>query len=143
MTAHRYLAPLRRLEATKPFAEHEAWWLFRAAALAEAAGWTILIAGILIRHYQLPGSRIAVPIAGQVHGTIFIAYFGVLLATYSSLNWSRRKFLAAIVAGIPPYGTLAFEQWAAWTRSNKNCRLQFRSIVLHALAPQPPELADS
>ena len=83
------------------------------AAFSEAVGWTLLITGITIRYFGLPGRDIAVPIAGQIHGTIFLIYFGVMAAIYGSLGWSRRKFLLAVLAGVPPYGSLIFEQWMA------------------------------
>ncbi len=125
---------LSRLEAIRPFTEDEAWTLFKIAALSEAAGWTLLIAGILVRHYGWPGRNIAVPITGQIHGTIFLAYFGVLLTVYSSLRWPRRKFLLAALAGVPPFGTLIFEQWAAWTRRNQRCRIHFRCSALTVIS---------
>jgi integral membrane protein len=121
---------LKMFEATRPFSEAEAWGLFRIAALSEAVGWTLLIIGIGIERYHLPGHQFAVPIAGRIHGTIFIAYFGVLIAVYGSLRWSRGKFLVAILAGIPPYGTLVFEQWAAWSRSTKRRRIYLHSMTL-------------
>lgn len=121
---------LRKLEATQPFTESEAWGLFRIAALSEAFGWTLLITGILINHYHLPGHHFAVPLAGQIHGTIFIAYFGILIAVYSSLEWSRQKFLLAVLAGIPPYGTLVFEQWTAHKRRATQRQVYFHSMLL-------------
>jgi integral membrane protein len=110
------LSLLRKLEASHPFTEQEAWGLFRLAAIGEAVGWTVLITGILIRKYKLPGHTFAVILAGQIHGTLFIVYFGILIATYSSLGWSRKKFLLAVLVGVPPYGTLLFEQWAMHLR---------------------------
>lgn len=127
------LAFLSKLEAIQPFNEPQAWGLYKIAALSEAVGWTILITGILIRHYRLAGYRYAVPIAGQIHGTIFLVYFGVLLATYSSLRWSRTKFIAAALAGVPPYGTLVFEQWAVRQRQTKLLEAYFWSIALVVL----------
>jgi len=124
---------LKKWEATRPFSEAEAWGLFRLAALGEAFGWTVLIIGVAIERYRLPGQRIAIPIAGQIHGTLFLVYFGVLLATYSSLRWSRSKFLLALVVGVPPYGTLVFEQIAAWQRRHHRSRVQFQSIALHVM----------
>jgi integral membrane protein len=124
---------LARLEAIQPFTEDEAWNLFRLAALSEAVGWTILISGILIQRYKLPGSKIAIPIAGQVHGTLFIAYFGVLLAIYTSLQWPRKKVIFAAMAGVPPYGTLFFEQWAARKRKRAMQHQMYRRIVVHGL----------
>ncbi len=127
---------LTRLEQFHPFTEQEAWNLFRFIAIAEAVGWTVLILGIGIQDYLLPGSNFAIPIAGQIHGMIFIAYFGVLLATFTSLSWSRPKTLLAVVAGIPPYGTLAFEQWAARTRRKELIRRTYRRIVVAGLIVQ-------
>lgn len=127
---------LDRLESIRPFTEREAWGLFRLAALSEAFGWTILIAGILINRYRWPGADMAIPIAGQVHGTFFLIYFGVLIATYTSLRWSRQKFLVAVLVGIPPYGTLLFEQWAARARSQRLRRIYFRSVLLFAVTAE-------
>ena len=127
---------LSRLEANRPFSEPQAWTLFRTAALAEAFGWTVLIIGIIWQHTHLPGNTAAVPIAGQIHGTIFLAYFGVLIATYTSLLWSRPKLVLALIAGVPPYGTLAFELWAATVRRNQISQRHFRSITFQILASQ-------
>jgi integral membrane protein len=131
---------LSKLESIKPFTENEAWNLFRIIALSEAVGWTILIAGILINKFGLPGRNIAIPIAGQIHGTIFLMYFGILIAVYSSIGWSRKKFIAAILSGIPPYGTLIFEQWAAWKRSNNTCIVHFSSIIFTVLSNKTQKL---
>ncbi len=127
------LVLLDRLEAIRPFSEAEAWGLYRIAALNEAVGWTLLIIGVAIRHFKWPGHAYAVPIAGQIHGTIFLIYFGVLLATYTSLRWSRGKFVFAALAGVPPYGSLLFEQWAAYQRRTKLSRRHTRTIVLAIL----------
>jgi integral membrane protein len=124
---------LSKLESNKPFTEREAWGLFRIIALSEAGGWTILITGILIHRYKLPGHTFAIPLAGQIHGTIFLLYFGILVAVYSSLGWSRKKFILAVIAGVPPYGTLLFEQWAAQKRQAESSRRHFYSIAIIAL----------
>jgi integral membrane protein len=124
---------LDKIEATRPFTENEAWLLFRVVAFAEAFGWTVLIIGIAMQRYDLPGGKYSVPVAGQIHGTIFLAYFGILLATYSSQRWSRWKFLAGVAAGIPPYGSLVFELYSAHARRHKLVRQHFRSILLARL----------
>lgn len=123
---------LGKLESVRPFSQTEAWNIFRLAAFAEAVGWTLLISAIIIQHYHLSGAGVAIPIAGQIHGAIFIGYFGVLIAVYSSLGWSRKKALAAIVAGVPPYGTLLFELWAARKR-RKIEQTSYRRIAVHAI----------
>lgn len=125
----RALDALKRAESKHPFSEREAWNIFRLAALAEAFGWTMLIAAVIVNHYHLPGQTIAIPIAGQVHGTIFIAYFCVLVATYSSLRWSRQTAIIAAMAGVPPYGTLVFEQVVAHRRAKTLRRATFRVVA--------------
>jgi integral membrane protein len=125
---------LGKIEAVKPFTEQEAWFLFRTAALAEAIGWTLLLSGILIRHLDSEAGRIAVAVAGRIHGIFFVAYFMVALAAYSSLRWNRIKFLIAIGAGVPPFGTFVFEQWAARTRRNTFSRQHYHNTVLQLLA---------
>ena len=66
------------IEATKPFTEREAWGLFRLAAFGEAFGWTILILGVAINRYNLTGAKYALPIAGQIHGSLFLIYCGYI-----------------------------------------------------------------
>jgi integral membrane protein len=107
---------LHRFEAARPFTDAEAWLLYRLAAFGEAVGWTLLIAGILIQKYLTPGNDTAVLIAGNIHGTIYLCYFAASLGLYPSLGWSRWKGLLATLAGIPPYGSLLFELYAAHQR---------------------------
>ena len=125
---------LNKVESIQPFTELQAWQFFKIAALSEAFGWTLLIGGLLIRHYGLPGHKVAVLIAGQIHGMIFLAYFGILIVVYSSLRWSRQKFLVAVLAGVPPYGSLVFEQWAAHRRQAEFRRVLFRNMLLAIIA---------
>jgi integral membrane protein len=109
-------SPFRKFETARPFTDAEAWMLFRLAAFSEAIGWTLLIAGILIERYSTPGNNAAVLIAGNIHGTIYLAYFVAALVLYPSLGWSRWRGLAALLAGVPPYGSLLFEMWSAYKR---------------------------
>jgi integral membrane protein len=124
---------ITKLEANPLLPESKAWTLYKIAALSEALGWTLLIIGIMIRHFYWPGYNIAVPIAGQIHGTLFLIYFAVLITTYTSLRWSRKKFLIAILAGIPPYGSLMFEQWELRIRRRKKRQTFFRSFILNQI----------
>jgi integral membrane protein len=119
---------LERLESIKPFSEPEAWFIYKLAAFAEAIGWTLLIIAVVIRKYNLIGHSFVVVIAGRIHGTFFIAYFVILLVTYTSLNWSRQKFINAAIAGVPPYGSLVFEKWAAKKREDDQLRALLWSV---------------
>ena len=124
---------LDRLENSRPFSEREAWGLFRLAAFGEAVGWTFLITALLIRHYNLIGHEFAVPVGGQIHGILFVIYFGILIATYSSLRWPRQRFIAAVIAGVVPYGSLVFEQWVSRKRRNQVRHVLLYSALLESL----------
>lgn len=121
---------LRRFETARPFTENEAWLLFRIAAIAEACGWTMLIAGILIERYITPGNDAAVIIAGQTHGMLFFGYMVAALGLYPSLGWSRWRALFALGFGVPPFGSLVFEQWAAYKRRNSGFKT-YRHFLLY------------
>ena len=127
---------VRKFEAARPFSDAEAWMLYRIAAFAEAIGWTLLIAGILISHYLTPGNNDAVFIAGNVHGTIYLCYFVAPLVLYPSLGWPRGKAVAAVIAGIPPYGSLLFEMFAAHRRKAHGFKTYRHYLLYQALQKQ-------
>lgn len=128
----------RRFEAARPFTEAEAWLLFRIAAIGEACGWTLLIAGILIGKYLTPGNDAAVIIAGQTHGMLFFGYMAAALGLYPSLGWSRWRGIAALVAGVPPYGTLVIEQWAAHKRHNAGFKTYRHYLLYNVVVTAQP-----
>ncbi len=110
---------IQKYEAKKNFTQNEAWRIYKFAAWSEAFGWTILISALLIRNFRLSGRNIVLPIAGQIHGSLFIAYFIIVIAIYPSLGWKRIQSLFALLAGIPPYGSIIFEFYASRTRRYK------------------------
>ena len=107
---------LREFERRRPFTESDAWLLFRIAAYGEAVGWTLLVAGILLKRFVFHGNDTAVLIAGQIHGMIFFGYLVAALGLYPSLGWSRLRAIISLAASVPPYGTLLVEIWSAHTR---------------------------
>lgn len=121
---------LRRFESARPFTEAEAWMLFRIAAVTEACGWTLLIAGILIGKYLTPHSNTALIFAGRTHGMLFFIYCLAALGLYPSLGWSRWRGIVALAFSVPPYGTLIFERWAAGRRHNAGFRT-YRHFLLY------------
>ncbi len=121
-----------KLKAFKPFTEQEAWTLFKLAAIGEAVGWTCLIIGVVIQHYKLPGYSAILPVVGQIHGTLFIFYLGIAISAFNSLGWSLKRGGVAVIASVPPYGTLVFEQWAARNRQRR-LRQSYRRIVVRAI----------
>jgi integral membrane protein len=120
---------LKQYEQFKPFTELEAWAIFRLAAFAEAAGWTLLISGILISKYLMPGNNIAVQLAGHTHGIFFLTYIVAVIGLYPSQSWSRRRTIIAGLASVPPYGSLIFEQWAAHQRRCLHIRRQLNLMT--------------
>ncbi len=118
-----------KFENNHVFTESESWMLFKIAAIAEACGWTLLIIGIAIEKYIIPGNNIPVLLAGRTHGLLFILYALAAICLYPTLRWSRKRSLVALLASIPPYGSLLFEQWASFKRSNDEFKL-FSNYIL-------------
>lgn len=125
---------IKRFEHNTLFTEPEAWLLFQIGAIAEACGWTLLIAGIIISHYS--GSNFAVMFAGQTHGIFFLCYAVGAAGLYPSLGWSRKKACIAILASVPPYGSLIFEQWASHIRSHRQFEAYRRFVLWTMLVDQ-------
>lgn len=131
---HAYmLKTLRQFENARPFTEAEAWMLFRIAAVAEACGWTLLIAGIAADRYLPHIGSSALIIAGRTHGMLFLLYCVASLGLYPSLGWSRWRALFALGFSVPPYGTLLFEQWAAAKRRSAHLRVYGLNLLYAAL----------
>jgi integral membrane protein len=123
---------LERFEKKRPFNDSAAWFLFKVAAFSEAFGWTLLITGILIKRYITPSSNLPVLIAGRMHGVFFFIYIIAAIGLYTSLRWSRKRVFIAALASVPPYGSLFFEQWAAYKRRAEK-RKAYREIGVYAI----------
>ncbi|MGQ0775542.1 MAG: DUF3817 domain-containing protein [Pseudonocardiales bacterium] len=87
---------------------------FRAVAIAEALSWTGLLVGMVFK-YLVVGDDIGVKIFGPIHGGLFVLYVVVTMLVRRPLRWSIGTTVLALVASIPPLGTLLFERWATWT----------------------------
>ena len=125
---------LRGYERFKPFTEGEAWGMFRLAALGEAVGWTLLIIGILLGKYVLPGNPVPVAIAGRIHGTLFLVYIAAVMVMSPSQGWNLRRTIVAGIASVPPYGSLMFEQWAARKRRRTHLSQVVRLSIYYRYA---------
>jgi integral membrane protein len=119
---------LERFENNTVFTNDEAWGLFRLAAIGEACGWSLLISGIILRHFL--GNNDPVIIAGQIHGMLFFCYAAAALVLYPNLNWSR------LIASVPPYGSLLFEQWASYKRSSTQLNVYRDCVAVHTIVQQ-------
>lgn len=103
--------------------------LFKLAAIAEAVGWTLLITGILLSDYVFAGNQAPIRVAGRVHGMLFLCYAAASVVLYPAIRWSRRRAFIALLASVPPYGSLIFELWASRLRRNEQLHV-FRSCTM-------------
>ncbi|MBO0874700.1 MAG: DUF3817 domain-containing protein [Pseudonocardia sp.] len=87
---------------------------FRIAAITEAISWTGLLIGMVFK-YLVVFDEIGVKIFGPIHGVLFLAYVTLAVIVWRRRSWSTTVGVLAILAGVPPYGTVAFERWATHT----------------------------
>jgi integral membrane protein len=120
-----------RFEHNNTFSQSEAWGLFRLSAIGEACGWSLLISGIILQ--RLIHNNDPVIIAGQIHGLLFFCYMTASLGLYPNLRWSRKRALIALMASVPPYGSLLFEQWAAYQRDKTHLSAVRDCLFIQAL----------
>jgi integral membrane protein len=85
---------------------------FRLLALAEAVSWIGLLIGMFFK-YVVVQNEIGVQIFGPIHGAIFVGYVIVTLAVRTTQRWGTRTTFLALLASIPPFGTVVFERWAS------------------------------
>ncbi|MBP2330522.1 integral membrane protein [Kibdelosporangium banguiense] len=85
---------------------------FRLLALAEAVSWAGLLIGMFFK-YVVVRNEIGVQIFGPIHGAIFVGYVVVTLALRNRQRWDNRITFFALLASIPPFGTVVFERWAS------------------------------
>ncbi|HSV40568.1 MAG TPA: DUF3817 domain-containing protein [Nocardioidaceae bacterium] len=87
---------------------------FTVVARAEAVSWFFLLVAMFFKWVvqEDPHSGIegGVPVAGAVHGTIFVAYVVTALVAWRQLRWPLRTTFLALAAGVPPFFTLLFER---------------------------------
>ena len=88
--------------------------LFRTVAVAEAVSWAVLLVAMLLKWVlvvETPHEG-GVPVAGPIHGGLFVAYLAVTALTAWRFRWSPRTTVLALAAAVPPFGTIVFERWA-------------------------------
>ena len=85
--------------------------LFRAVAVAEAVTWVGLLIGMYVK-YVPETTEVGVQVFGPIHGGVFLLYVLVTLLTARRLRWSPGTVLLALAASVPPFATVAFEEWA-------------------------------
>jgi integral membrane protein len=81
----------------------------RFVALLEGLSFVLLLFVAMPLKYlaELP---IAVRIVGSVHGLLFLVFVGALYRVVLEYEWPARRWLAAFVSSIVPFGTLVFDR---------------------------------
>ncbi|MGB6182621.1 MAG: DUF3817 domain-containing protein [Rhodococcus sp. (in: high G+C Gram-positive bacteria)] len=88
---------------------------FRIVAVAEAVTWVALLIGMAVKYIPDPNIDAGVRIPGMLHGGVFVLYLVITVATALALRWSKGISALALLASIPPFGTIVFEVWASRT----------------------------
>ena len=88
--------------------------LFIAVAIAEALSWAGLLTGMYFKYLTEAGD-LGVKVFGPLHGGIFMLYVVLALVLARLHRWSLGTTFLALVCSVPPFATLAFEQWVTRT----------------------------
>ncbi|MFA4841235.1 MAG: DUF3817 domain-containing protein [Agrococcus sp.] len=82
--------------------------VYRFLAIAEAVTWTLLIVAMIAKY----GFRLdaLVPIAGPIHGFVFLAYGAMQLVVGRNQRWPVRAVLLGILTAVIPYATIPWER---------------------------------
>lgn len=87
--------------------------LFRTVAIAEAVSWALLLAAMfckwILETEPFGLHEGGVPVAGPIHGGIFMAYVVMCVVAHFVFRWNIRTTLLALAASIPPFLTYVFE----------------------------------
>lgn len=84
--------------------------IFRLVAILEAITWLALLIAMFFK--WVLGHEEAVAVPGMTHGIVFVVYLVVAVVTAVKLRWNLTTTLLALIASVPPFGTLVFEWWA-------------------------------
>lgn len=80
--------------------------LFRIFALAEMFTWGGLITALILRTLDVTN---IVPVAGGLHGFVFLSYSATTIFVWVNQKWPTRLGLAGLFLAIVPFATVPFE----------------------------------
>ncbi|GDY32393.1 DUF3817 domain-containing protein [Gandjariella thermophila] len=87
---------------------------FRTVAVTEAVSWAGLLIGMFFK-YVVVHDPVGVHVFGTVHGVVFLGYLALAVQLRSRQAWDARTTFLALLASIPPFGSVVFERWATRT----------------------------
>lgn len=82
--------------------------LFRTFAITELFTWTGLITALILR---ATGAVNLVPIAGGIHGFVFLCYVVTTIFVWGNQQWRFRVGATGVALAIVPFATFPFELW--------------------------------
>ncbi|MGC5076071.1 DUF3817 domain-containing protein [Agrococcus sp. DT81.2] len=82
--------------------------VYRFLAIAEAITWTLLIIAMIAKYgFEVDA---LVPIAGPIHGFVFLAYGAMQLVVGRNQRWAVGTVLLGIATAVIPYATIPWER---------------------------------
>nr|WP_243751906.1 DUF3817 domain-containing protein [Leucobacter weissii] len=81
--------------------------MFRSFATAEAVTWAGLITALVLRAADVTDS--AVPLAGGLHGFVFLAYCVVTVFVWVNQRWRWPVGAIGLLLAVIPFATVPFE----------------------------------
>lgn len=82
--------------------------LFRTFAIAEMFTWAGLITAIILRTLDITN---IVPIAGGIHGFVFLSYSASTVFVWVNQKWPAKIGVMGVLLAIVPFATVPFEVW--------------------------------
>lgn len=89
-------------------------WTLGVTATVEAITWGGLLIGMVLKRV-VDVTEVGVQIFGPLHGLAFMAYAITAVMAWRALGWSVGTGSLALLASLPPFGTVVFHRWAAQT----------------------------
>jgi integral membrane protein len=87
--------------------------IFRTVAIAEAFSWALLLAAMfckwILESEPFGLHEGGVPVAGPIHGGIFMLYVASCVVAKFVFKWDARTTVLALASSIPPFCTYWFE----------------------------------
>ncbi len=87
--------------------------MFRVVAFAEALSWAALLVAMFFKWVVAAdphtGAEGGVPIAGPIHGVVFVVYVLATLVAWRVFGWSFKTLVVGLACSIPPFATAIFE----------------------------------
>lgn len=82
--------------------------LFRTFAIAEMFTWAGLITALILRALDVAN---IVPIAGGIHGFVFLCYAASTVFVWANQKWRFRLGFTGVLLAIVPFATVPFEAY--------------------------------